>query len=82
MLQSSLTDRIHFLDDTTARRVLTTFARTQVPQAATELTAALVQALRDLAPEPATVPVSEGDKTLMSPQRPGGSGNCRQRSFN
>ena len=48
MTSSLLTDRIHSLDDATARRVLTTFARAQASQAATELTPALAQALRDL----------------------------------
>ena len=61
MPPSSLTDRIHFLDDATARRVLTTFARAQMPQAAPELTPALVQALRDFAPGPAADQATIGD---------------------
>lgn len=59
--QSSLTDRIQTLDDVTARRLLTTFARAQTPPVATQVTPALAQALRELAPEPVTGPVTEGD---------------------
>jgi hypothetical protein len=61
MPQASLTDRIQSLDDATARRVLTTFARAQSPQPETQLTPALAQALREFAPEPAAGPVTEGD---------------------
>ncbi|MFO1428731.1 MAG: hypothetical protein U1F76_01100 [Candidatus Competibacteraceae bacterium] len=63
MPPSSLTDRIQTLDDATARRVLTTFARAQVPQAAPELTPAFVQALRDFIPEPAPSRATTGDAT-------------------
>jgi hypothetical protein len=75
MPPSSLTDRIQTLDDATARRVLTTFARAQVPQAASELTPAFVQALRDFAPEPAPDKATTGDAArtalLLLAQDPG-----------
>ncbi|HYQ91108.1 MAG TPA: hypothetical protein VES89_03280 [Candidatus Competibacteraceae bacterium] len=61
MPSSSLIDRIQTLDDATARRVLTTFARAQSPQATPELTPAFVQALRDFAPEPAPGQATAGD---------------------
>jgi hypothetical protein len=61
MPQSSLSNHIHSLDDATARRVLTTFARAQAPQAAAQLTPALMQTLQNFASEPATGPVSEGE---------------------
>jgi hypothetical protein len=61
MNHQSIQDRIQSLDDTTARRVLTIFARAQPPQPETQLTPALAQALREFAPEPAAGPVTEGD---------------------
>jgi len=61
MREDGLTDRLQSLDDATARRVLTTFARAQSPQPETQLTPALAQALREFAPEPAVGPVTEGD---------------------
>jgi hypothetical protein len=61
MNQQSIQNRIESLDDATARRGLTTFARAQPPQPETQLTPALTQALREFAPEPTTDFVSEGD---------------------
>lgn len=61
MPEALLTDRLQSLDDASACRVLTTFARAQSPQPETQLTPALAQALREFAPEPAAGPVTEGD---------------------